>query len=160
SAEGRKAERPVVDVLTVRRDDRVDGVRVWAPQYRDRARRRRGAGAFRAVGEELGVALVQPGDGVAKPLGREYLDPPATALLVGEQSGERVEVSGDDGGVQAGDVRGRGVRALAAPVPLRNSGWCGRVSRRWPGRQLIEAGERFVLTIAVEELDARQAIDS
>src|SRR5207249_3054316 len=79
SAEGRKAERPVVDVLTVRRDDRVDGVRVWAPQDRDRARRRRGAGARGAVGEEAGVALVQPDESVGQPVGGEPVRPSAPA---------------------------------------------------------------------------------
>ncbi len=47
------------------------------PHGRDRARRRRGAGALGAVGEELGVALVQAGDGVAEPVGGEDLGPPA-----------------------------------------------------------------------------------
>ena len=49
---------------------------------RDRARRRRGAGARRALGEELGVALVQAGDGVAQPVGGEDLGPPAPSLRV------------------------------------------------------------------------------
>ena len=76
-------------------------------------------------------------------------------VLVSEQSGERVEVSGGDGGVQASGVRGRGVRAHAALVPLRRES-----RRRWLGRQLVEAGERLVLALGVEEFDACQAIGS
>src|SRR5207249_9390443 len=60
SAEGREAERPVVDVIAVRGDDRVEGVGIQSPEghRRDRARRRRSAGARRTVGEDLSVALV------------------------------------------------------------------------------------------------------
>ena len=48
-------------------------------QRRDRARRRRGTIALGAVGEELGIALVQPDDGVAESVGGEVLAPPASS---------------------------------------------------------------------------------
>ena len=48
----------------------------------DRARRRRGARACRAVGEQLGVALVQARDGVAQVIVRELLGAPASPVRV------------------------------------------------------------------------------
>src|SRR5215468_7748317 len=49
---------------------------------RDRARRRGGAGARRAVGEYLGIALIEPGDGIAQPIAGEDLAPPLPSLRV------------------------------------------------------------------------------
>ncbi len=70
----------VVDELDVGRERRAVAIEVErSQQRRDRARRRRGAVALGAVGEELGVALVQPGDGVAQPVGGEDLGPPASS---------------------------------------------------------------------------------
>ena len=43
---------------------------------------RRGAGALGAVGEQLGIALVQPGDGVAQVVVGEDLEPLASPLRI------------------------------------------------------------------------------
>ena len=80
SAHGPEPDGPVVDELDVGRERRGVAIEVRrSQQRRDRARRRRGAGALGAVGEELGVALVQPGDGVAQAVGGEDLGPPASS---------------------------------------------------------------------------------
>src|SRR6058998_3552298 len=49
----------------------------------------------------------------------------------------------------------RAACAVAAFEPLRRES-----RRRWLGRQLVEAGERLVLALGVEEFDACQAIGS
>ena len=52
-------------------------------------------------------------------------------------------------------IVGRGVRSHPALAPRRGSGWNGRESRcGWLGRQLVEAGERLVIVVGVEHLDA------
>src|SRR5262249_5734748 len=72
-----------------------------------------------------------------------------------------VEVSGSDRGLDAGSVRGRGVRPHAAYGLLRRSGWRRESRRRKFGRQLVETGERRRIAVIVEHLDARQeTIDS
>src|SRR5262249_16550410 len=69
---------------------------------------------------------------------------------VGVEGGDRVGVSGRDGGIDAGDGRRGSVRSYAAPWRL-----CGP-QRSWDARriarELIEARERVVLTIGGEEL--------
>ena len=238
---GPGSERPVVDGLDGRCVRGRVAIGVERSQHcRDRARRRRGAGARGAVGEKVGVALIQAGDAVAQPVAGEELGPLHVSLrvdlgqddflflvgadidrragyparrqreaeerervaegrqrlvseprvsspqqgasreehslpavdhagrmlhdlgTVGEHGGERVGVLDSDRGVKASRIRGRGVRAHAAPVPLRASGWCGRRSRhRRLGRQLVEAGERLGIALGVELLPARQeTIDS
>ena len=76
-----------------------------------------------------------------------------TSQLVGEQGGERVGVAGGDRGVDAGRVRGRGVRSHAALAP----GGSGRRGRRRLGRQLVEARERLGVALGVELLDRASA---
>src|SRR5262245_52873537 len=75
---------------------------------------------------------------------------------VGEQGGDRVGIPRGEGGLEAVDVRGRGVRAYSARAPLGAWGWHRRKARRRRlGRQLVEAGERLVGGVDVEELEAR-----
>ena len=82
-ARGPGPQGPVVDDLDGGRERRGAAIEVErSQQRRDRARRRRGAGARGAVGEELGVALVQARDGVAEAVGGEDLGAPAPALRV------------------------------------------------------------------------------
>src|SRR5262249_40277231 len=58
-----KPERAVVDELDVGRDRPSPAIEIdGAYQRLERARRRRGARTIGTVGEELGVALVQPDD--------------------------------------------------------------------------------------------------
>ena len=74
SAHGPDPEGPVVDELDGGRERRGVAIEVERSDHRrDRARRRRGAGALGAVGEQLGVALVEAGDGVAEAVGGEEL---------------------------------------------------------------------------------------
>ena len=83
SAHGFEAHGPVIGEFDGRPDrPGVASKVVRAHVRRDRARRRRGAGAFGSVGEELGVALVESGDGVAQLVGGEVLGPPASPLRV------------------------------------------------------------------------------
>src|SRR5262245_64588748 len=65
--------------------------------------------------------------------------------------GDRVHVSGGNRRVEAGNVRGRGVRSHAAPPAACESGRRGRCRR-----ELVEARECLRLPSNVEELDARQ----
>src|SRR5262249_44376504 len=75
--------------------------------------------------------------------------------LVGVEGGKRVGVPRGDGGIDAGDVRGRGVRAGAALAPRRGAGWRGReAKRRSLSGQLVEAGERLILAADVERLES------
>src|SRR5438093_13469141 len=77
-------------------------------------------------------------------------------VLVGGQGGERVRVSDRDRGIEARRVRGGGVRSHPALALFRRPKWRARESRpRRRDRQLVEAGERVVFAIAVEELEAR-----
>ena len=83
AAAGREADGAVVDERDVGGERRGVAIEVGRRHHgRDRARRRRGAGACRAVGEQLGVAFVQPRDGVAQAILGELLDPPASSLRV------------------------------------------------------------------------------
>ncbi len=75
---------------------RSDRGRTVPSMRRDRARRRRGAGARGAVGEELGVALVQPRDGVAQLVGGEDLGPPASPLRVDLDQDDLLALVGAD----------------------------------------------------------------
>src|SRR5262249_61186045 len=69
---------------------------------------------------------------------------------------DRVEVSDSDRRLDAGSVRGRGVRPHAAYGLLRRSGWRRESRRRKFGRQLVETGERRRIAVIVEHLGARQ----
>src|SRR5262249_30475300 len=72
--------------------------------------------------------------------------------LFGEQGRERVGIAGGDRGLDAGCVRRRGVWLYAALKAWRGPGL---------GRELLEAGEGFVLASDVEHLPARhEAIGS
>ncbi len=75
---------------------------------------------------------------------------------LGEQGGERVDVSGSDRGVEAGRVRGRGVRSHAARA-LLGARRHGGDRARWLGRQLVEAGERLGVAVGVEQLACASA---
>ena len=57
---------------------------------------------------------------------RRRSDGRTTSTLVGEQGGQRVGVPSGDRGVDAGSIRGRGVRSHPALALLRSSGWRGR----------------------------------
>ena len=92
---------------------------------RDRARRRRGARALGAVGEELGVALVQAGDGVAQPVGGEDLGPPASPL--------RVDLDQDD----APRSRRRRRRAFPPAHPLADIDTPAQRERVAEGRERL-----------------------
>src|SRR5262249_17623105 len=73
----------MVDHLDIGPDRRGPAIEIgWPEERRHRARRRRGAAARGAVGEQLGVALVQPGDGIAQAVGGEDLAPRAPSLPV------------------------------------------------------------------------------
>src|SRR5262249_22075516 len=76
---------------------------------------------------------------------------------VRDMGSDRVDVSGNDRGVDTGVVRGRGVRLQPAVGPR-----CGlRCDGRRSGRQLLEAGERLGVALGVELLRAsHEAIDS
>ena len=79
SAQDPEPDGAVIDELDGGRERRGAAIEVERSQHRrDRARRRRGAGALGAVGEQLGVALVQPDDGVAEAVGRRR---PRTAVV-------------------------------------------------------------------------------
>src|SRR5438876_6995688 len=69
--------------------------------------------------------------------------------------GDRVRVSRGKGGLEAGGARGRGVRSHAAFAFLDDPGCRGGRARLRRRRQLVEAGERLVLALAVELLPAR-----
>src|SRR5262245_65214472 len=69
---------------------------------------------------------------------------------------DRVEVSGSDRRLDAGSVRGRGIRRHAAYGLLRRSGWRSESRGRRFGGQLVEAGERLGGAAGVEDLDPRQ----
>src|SRR5262249_30887244 len=76
-------EPAVVDELDVGPNGRGPAIEVGLPEEgRDRARRCRGAVARGALGEQLGVALVEADDGVAKAVGGEDLAPRAASLSV------------------------------------------------------------------------------
>jgi len=77
---GPGSQDPVVDDLGGGREKRM--IRLPRLHPRHRACGRRSAGALGAVGEELGVALVEPDDGVAQPFDREDLAPAAPPLRV------------------------------------------------------------------------------
>ena len=95
SAHRPEPEGPAVDELDVRREPlrRAIGVERSAACVRDRARRRRGAGALGAFGEQLGVALVEAGDGVAEAVGGEDLGPPASSLGVDLDQDDLLSIS-------------------------------------------------------------------
>ncbi len=96
-ARGPGPQDPVVDDLDGRCGHRGEAIGVERPpDRRDRARRRRRAGARGTVGEELGVALVQADDGVAQAIGREQLGPPATSARVDFVQGELLSLVGAD----------------------------------------------------------------
>src|SRR5262249_52051369 len=72
---------------------------------------------------------------------------------VGVEGGDRVGVSGRDGGIDAGDGRRGSVLSDPAPRRLRGAQWgCGG---RRSARELVEAGERVGVAVAVELLGAR-----
>src|SRR5436309_1019274 len=75
--------------------------------------------------------------------------------VVGEYGAERVRVACGDRGLQARGIGGRGVRSHP-PLALRcGSGWNGRESRLcWLGRELVEAGERLIVVVGIEQLVA------
>jgi len=68
----------------------------------ERAHRRRGADAFWTVGEEVGVALVQPGDGVAQPVLGEDLEPSSLPLRVDLDQNDCLVLVGADIELSAG----------------------------------------------------------
>src|SRR5438876_5745587 len=75
--------------------------------------------------------------------------------------GDRGRVARGKGGLEAGGARGRGVRSHAAFAFLNDPGWGGGRAGWRRRRQLVEAGERLVLALAVELLPARdEAIGS
>src|SRR5439155_23361696 len=81
-------------------------------QYRcDRARRRRGAGACGAVGEEMGVAYVQAGERAAQAVRGEGLGPPASPPRVALDQNELLSLVGTDIEVPTGVPAGRDRRA-------------------------------------------------
>src|SRR5262249_61941181 len=75
--------------------------------------------------------------------------------LVGVEGGKRVGVPRGDGGIDAGDVRGRGVR-LQPPTPPGCASCRAGGRRRRSRGEYVESRERLVVAIGVEELDARQ----
>jgi hypothetical protein len=79
----RQPEGPVVDELDggVERPASGEACRP-VPHDRDRTRCRYGADTLRAVGQEVGVALVEADDGVAQPVGGEELRPRAPSSRV------------------------------------------------------------------------------
>jgi len=84
TARGPEAEGSVVDAIDIRREYRGHAIDIARPEHRrHRSRRCRRACALGAVGGEVGVALVQSGDGVAQPVLGEDLRPPASPLHVG-----------------------------------------------------------------------------
>ena len=103
-ARGPGPQDPVVDDLDGGCERGGEAIEVDRSQHRrDRARRRRGAGARGAVGEEVGVALVQPDDGVAQPVGGEALDPPASSLRVDLDQSDSLSLVGADIELPAGE---------------------------------------------------------
>src|SRR5262249_26974293 len=98
SARGRQADGPVVvdelDGWVERRGEAIEADR--PDQRRDRPRRCCGAGARGAVGEQLGVALVEPDDGVAQVIWAEDLAPPVSPLRVDVAQYELLPLVGTD----------------------------------------------------------------
>src|SRR5262249_28625957 len=92
------SEDPVIDDLHVGRPRcRVAIGMEWAVDgRRDRTCRRRGAVARGPGGEQLGVALVQPHDRVAQPVGGEPLHPPASSVRIHLDHDEYVRLVGAD----------------------------------------------------------------
>src|SRR5262249_45763962 len=97
SARGLKPDRPVVDVVHEWGERRSAAIEVDRSRIHCYGpRRRRGAGAFRAIGEERGVALVEPDDGVAQVVAGEEFAPPASALGVDLDQRELLDLVGPD----------------------------------------------------------------
>src|SRR5262250_3532539 len=92
----------VIDELDVVCEQRVAVTEVEAEERRDQTRRRRGALALGAVGEELGVALVQTRDGVAQAVGSEVFAAPPPSLLVDLEKREDLDLVGADVELLAG----------------------------------------------------------
>ena len=95
---------PVVDDLDAGCERR--GVAIGVPRSqigRGRTRRSRGAVACGAVGQELGVALVQPRNGIAQSIGGEELAAPASPLRVDLGQGDFFQLHGTDVEVAAGE---------------------------------------------------------
>src|SRR5215470_17663058 len=92
------AQYPMVDVLDVgcERARQAIGIEPSLQELCRGARRRRGAGAFGAVGEDLGVALIEPGDGVTQPIGGEDLAPPLPSLRVDLDRTDYFSLKGTD----------------------------------------------------------------
>ncbi len=103
---GPGSQGPVVDDLDVGCDRGGIAIEVERRHPPDRARRRRRAGARGAVGEELGVALVQAGDGVAQPVGGEALPPSDSSLRVGLGDNDLHHLVGADIELAAGEPAG------------------------------------------------------
>jgi hypothetical protein len=95
----------VVGELDVRRERRGIAIGVRGPeQRRERARRRRGTVARGAVGEELGIPLVQPGERSTQPVGRPLLGPPTSPVRIGFDQNDPFVLVGADVEVSAGDA--------------------------------------------------------
>ena len=118
--------RPMVEVLDGGGVRPGVGIGVERPQHRrDRARGRRGAGALGALGEQLGVALVQPHDGVGEAVGGEELAPTEAPAFVGLDDADRLSLTG-------GDVEASPARRFGRPPAARQ------------GERLAERREVFV----------------
>src|SRR5437867_2364979 len=95
SARGAEPEEPVLCELDIGGQGGSAGLLVERGQHRrNRACRCRDAGALRAVGEEVGVALVQAGDRLAQPLGGEDLGSPASPMWIDLDQNDLVELVG------------------------------------------------------------------
>ena len=105
SRESEQPDGPVIGELDGRRERRGPAIGVVRPEYRrDGTRRRRGASALGAVGEELGVALVEARDGVAEAIGGEDLEPPHQRFPIDLEEVEGFPLVGGDVEGRAGDT--------------------------------------------------------
>jgi hypothetical protein len=93
----------MVDGLDVGREPRTVAIDVeWPQTRRDRPRRRHGSGARRTFGEELGVPLVQPGNGFTEPVGGEIFAAPASSLRVDLHDSDLLDIECADIELSAG----------------------------------------------------------
>src|SRR5262249_47190032 len=76
-------EDPVIDALDVGCPRRRLTIEIeWADGRRDRSRHRGGAGTRGAVWQEVGIAVVEPDDGIAHAVGGERLPPSPSPVRI------------------------------------------------------------------------------
>ena len=140
ATDGPGSEPPVIDRLEVGGEHGRPAIEIaLRPHLRShRACRRRRALTLRALGQQLGVALVEAGNRIAEAVGREHLCVPAETALVDLEELDPLVLVGADVVATAG---GPG-RAVAAPYQKKG---------------LAERCERLDLVVRITRL--QQALD-